>query len=60
VCACVCFSVGDVCGVRGAVCRAVCGVRAAVCVQRCLRSAQWSRLGGTSFGRDLCDVCCCV
>jgi hypothetical protein len=49
-----------VCGVRGVVYRAVCGVRAAVCVQRCLRSAQWSRLCGTSFGRDLCVVCCCV
>ncbi len=51
-----------VCGMRGAVHRAVCGVRAAVCVQWCLRSAQWLRLCGTSCGRvrGLCVCMLCV
>ncbi len=40
-----------VCGVVGAVCRAVCGVGAAVWVQSRLRSAQWLVLCGTSCGR---------
>ncbi len=53
-----------VCGVVGAVCRAVCGVRAAVGVQWCSCRAQLLQLCGMSCGRAglmcLYSVCECA